>query len=110
MAALVEAGDEVAQLLAEARADGCGGGAVDLVVRHVLCQHAHQLVAAPLQQDHQVCARTIRLCVIRGFLAALPSVVTATHCPSTPPESSRHKLADWDLKRALLSSGGCISP
>jgi hypothetical protein len=46
--ALVKAGDEVAQLLTEAGADGGGAGAVDLVVRHVLCQLHHQLVAAPL--------------------------------------------------------------
>ena len=54
-AALVKAGDEVPELFPEARADGGGGRAVDLVVRHVLRELRHQLVAARLQQDHQVC-------------------------------------------------------
>lgn len=53
--ALIEAGDEVAKLLSEARAD-CGGGCtVDLVVGHVFRKLRHQLVAPRLQQDHQVC-------------------------------------------------------
>ena len=55
--ALVEAGDEVAELVAEARADGGRGrGAVRLLVRDVLSELRHQLVPTRLQQDHQVCA------------------------------------------------------
>ena len=53
----VEAGDEVAQLLAEARAHGGAGAAVALLVRQVLRQLLHQRVAPALQQDHQVCSR-----------------------------------------------------
>ena len=55
--ALVEAGDEVAQLLAEARPDGAAGAAVGLLVRQVLRQLLHQGAPAALQQDHQICAR-----------------------------------------------------
>lgn len=68
--ALVEAGNEVAQLLAKARADRAAGGAVGLLVRQVLRQLLHQGAPAALQQDHQICARTTRSVKILGSFIA----------------------------------------
>lgn len=74
--ALIEAGNEVAELLSETRADGGGGCAVDLVVCHVFCKLRHQLVAPRLQQNHQVCNQPTPTPLVLLFLSRLNAKLT----------------------------------
>ena len=86
--ALVEAGNKVAQLLAEARADSAGGRAAALLVRQVFRQLLHQRVAPALQQDHQVCAGGYGKLLetgSRGWILSTPHVAcegTFHHSPA----------------------------
>ena len=86
--ALVEAGNKVAQLLAEARADSAGGGAAALLVRQIFRQLLHQRIAPALQQDHQVCAigyGNLLMTASRGSILCTPHVAcqgTSRHFPA----------------------------
>ena len=86
--ALVEAGNKVAQLLAEARADSAGGGAAALLVRQVFRQLLHQRIAPALQQDNQVCTtgyENLLKTASRGWIPCTPYVAcegTFCHSPA----------------------------